>query len=102
MKGDVHRFGHLTLIGAGKYRCQKFVPILDANGDKILADGKTTFYAKFDQVVEAPCFLDIEPDCHHSFECLEDGGILWCLFAHRDPQSGEVTQMPTGWTGAYG
>jgi len=93
MDGHTHNFHHNTMIISGRYRCTRKRAILETEPTK---------YVLIDDVERGPgTILPIEAHLWHSFECVEGPGMILCIYSHRDPQSGEVVQLPNGWAEAY-
>lgn len=96
MQGHTHNFPHATYIVRGRYRARRWRRILNEDGSpKLGADGKEDWLCVADVERSAPCWFPVEPKDMHAFECLEDGGVLHCVYVPRDP----VTKRPSEWNG---
>lgn len=99
VQGHTHNFDHVTLILTGavriKYRRQT------ADG-KIELQGEREFRApnKLYDASAEPAFALIRANVMHEIIALEDNTHCWCVFAHRDPTTGEVVEQWNGWRGA--
>lgn len=80
-----HNFDHTTFVCVGRVR--------------VIArkDGQVHWEAEFD----APDYFLVEADVEHEIIALEDGTVFWCLYSHRDVQTGEVIQQYNGYDAAY-
>lgn len=86
VEGHDHTFDHTTIVFRGSFLLRK----KDADG--VILDERT---------LTAPCSVLVLKDVWHEFTALEDHSEFWCVYAHRDPQSGEVVQDQNGYYGAY-
>jgi hypothetical protein len=102
MEGHTHNFDHTTFICRGQYRCIRRAPIFDQGGIPITAaDGSKALHEELNVIRGPGSALLIEAGKWHAFECLEGPGVLVCIYAHREPQSGDVVQRYNGWLDAY-
>lgn len=94
--GHTHNFDHVTLVLAGGVRIKYGRKI---NGEMVF-EGEREFYApkqmNGDGGQEAQVL--IKKDIFHEITALEDNTHCWCVFAHRDPDTGEVVET---WNGDY-
>ena len=51
---------------------------------------------------KAPTFFLIKKLFEHEFTALEDETVAFCVFSHRDPNTGEVVDSFNGYMAAYG
>lgn len=98
----MHEFDHTTFFVRGQFRALRFEramrsPIEYAT-DK---SGNPVWLLRDDRVFSAGQWCLIQKNMLHKFECLSDEGEFACIYAHRDPQSGEVVQDYNGWSKAY-
>lgn len=108
MAGDVvvephtHNFDHATFVIAGAYHFKLWRKAANLDGTPILKDdGTPVLVLVHDREARAPFFALVRAEELHSMVCTEDHSMAWCLYSHRDPQSKEVTQVPTGFLSAY-
>lgn len=85
VEGHTHNFDHTTIVFRGAFRLEATRP-----------DG-----TKIDRILRAASSVLVNADVCHKFTALEDNSEFWCVYAHRDPQSGEVVQEQNGFYGAY-
>jgi quercetin dioxygenase-like cupin family protein len=94
VRGHKHNFDHVTLVlcGAVSVRFSKEV------GGVTVFQKVEEFYAPKqmygDKGQEAQIL--IEADVHHEITALEDNTHCWCVFSHRDPDTGEVVDKWNG------
>lgn len=102
MQGHCHNFDHVTIIVAGRFHCRRWHPVVSADGEQRFDESGQPIVHLGEEVERtAPAMMLIKASHWHSFESLEDGGILMCVYSHRDPQSGDVVQAPSGWRKGY-
>jgi len=96
--GHTHNFDHVTLILTGAVRIKYRKEI---NGTLVL-QGEREFRApsRMDGDSATEAMVVIKRDVHHEITALEDNTHCWCVFAHRDPVTGEVVQAWNGWMAA--
>jgi len=83
--GDVipshqHNFDHTTILFSGAVRAIKRM------------EGETVIVRDY----HAPHHFLIRAEEEHEFVALADNTILWCVYSHRWPQSGEAVKN-SGW-----
>lgn len=92
-----HNFDHMRLIIKGSYRCRVWSPIAEQNGTPVTGDdGTPLFKMETDRIFEAPHWCNIQAEKKHDFECVEEPGIMWCLFSIRRPGAGSKIQVLDG------
>jgi hypothetical protein len=93
--GHTHNFDHVTLVltGAVKVKYRK-----EVDGVLVL-QGEREFRAptKIAGDTGTEAMVVIKRDVHHEITALEDHTHCWCVFAHRDPTTGEVVQDWNGY-----
>jgi len=93
--GHRHHFDHVTLVLSGGVR----VRYHKEEAGQLVLQGEREFWApkqmNGDGGQEAQVL--IKKDVHHEITALEDHTHCWCVFAHRDPNTGEVIQEWNGW-----
>jgi len=82
-----HRFDHITMLSSGAVSVKW----------KDTQTGKTG-----EGVWKAPTFFMVKKLFEHEFTALEDNTLGFCVFSHRDPNSGEVVNNFNGYMAAYG
>lgn len=97
IEGHKHHFDHSTFVIQGRYRCQIWREIMSPTIlGRVLRERITDIEAGPGRI------LFIDKDLFHSFECIEGPGKLYCVYAHRDPQTRGIVQRFNGWMDAYG
>ena len=95
VNGHTHNFDHVTLVLAGAVRVRYHKEV---EGVMVL-QGYQEFHAPLkmhgDGGQEAQIL--VKAGVHHEITALEDGTHCWCVFAHRDPDTGEVVEAWNGW-----
>jgi hypothetical protein len=94
--GHTHNFPHATLIPQGAVNVKRRKKL----DGKLVLIGDDNYAAKFIAGDVLPTHILIEADVHHEITALEDNTVCMCVFAHRDPRTGEVVQDWNGWMGA--
>lgn len=92
VEGHAHNFDHtsIVMVGAARFEAD-------------LIDGRHISVDKFapnEEYGDTRCHVLIKAGIHHKITALEDNTIVWCVYAHRNPQ-GEVIQYFDGWGTAY-
>lgn len=98
VSGHTHNFDHVTLVLTGGVR----IKYSKEEYGRMVIQGEREFWApkqmQGDGGQEAQIL--IKKDVHHEFTALEDRTHCWCVFSHRDPDTGEVVEQWNGWTDA--
>lgn len=90
---DVHKhfFPHTALVIVGAFKCWRWDGEDDPAKRKLLSH----------TVARRGDCLDVLADEYHRFECIEPG-IIYCIFASRDPVTHEVVDHQNGFWPASG
>lgn len=94
VKGHTHNFDHVTLVLTGGVR----IKYTKKEGEHIVLQGERDFYAptKMDGDGGQEAQVLIKADVMHEITALEDNTHCWCVFAHRDSDTGEVVEAWNG------
>lgn len=96
VEGHTHNFDHATLIVQGSVNIKRRKKL----GNELVLISDINYSAKFIAGAVLPNHALIMADEHHEITALEDNTACMCVFAHRDPRTGEVIQYWNGWMGA--
>tara|TARA_S200002703_G_scaffold73209_3_gene63194 strand:+ start:586 stop:1110 length:525 start_codon:yes stop_codon:yes gene_type:complete len=117
VSGHSHNFDHVTFISRGSLlvRIADVPDIEDCafceagqtpQGACTVCRGKGEIRPKPvygpEQVLDGGHFLLIKAQKYHEFTCLSDNALAFCVYSHRDPETGEVVDRPNNWMAAYG
>jgi len=93
VSGHTHNFDHATFILQGSINIKRRKQI----GNELVLIGDDNYKAKFiaGDVLQNAAL--IKKDEHHEITALEDNTACVCIFAHRDPRTGEVVEEWNGW-----
>lgn len=91
IEGHAHNFDHTTIVFRGAAIIRGELP----DGTIIEREFKPP-----SPDWAGPSHALIKADVKHTITATEDGTMVWCVYAHRDPQ-GQVWQKFTGWEEAY-
>jgi quercetin dioxygenase-like cupin family protein len=91
IKGHKHNFDHVTIVRRGRMAIRSLKD--DGTVEReVIKDDKSLNYGH----------ILIKAGVCHELEALEDDTVYWCIYAHRDPITGEVIPTYEGWMEAYG
>jgi hypothetical protein len=91
VEGHAHNFDHTSIVLRGAARFEAVLSNGPVSIDRFAAD---------DEHGDTRCHVLIKAGVSHKITALTDNTIVWCVYAHRNPQ-GEVVQNFTGWEAAY-
>jgi len=113
VEGHVHQFDHVTFINAGTLLfCSAEKPVMtdcawcDGNDKNCkVCRGKGHYIPPPNYGTEKTYgdgnFLLIPAGRVHRFVCVSASARAYCVFSHRDPETGAVVNTANGWTPAY-
>lgn len=103
MDGHTHNFDHITYFPMGMWEVHRIRKVVDAQGNPKLDEKGEEIWHEIDSgIIKAGAWLPIAKNDKHWFKLLEGPGMYHCIYAHRNPDSGEVVNEYNGWHGAYG
>ena len=85
IQGHTHNFDHTTIVFTGAVHVRGECP-----------DGRI-----IEQDFHAPDSFLVKKDVKHTITAIEDNTEYWCVYSHREPETGEVVQEYNGWGDAY-
>ena len=88
VEGHTHKFDHVTYINRGTARITRTSP-----------EGETK--SKVIRSTDPYNYVLILKTHTHVIEALKDNTVYHCVYAHREPDTGEVTVEYNGWDDAY-